>query len=231
VTRPQPHVPIRSVARAVLIGALLVVAAGASVLAGGARARATTCSGVVPAGTSCTITGTLVLTSGVLGLTTPTSLSWDGTVDGLDQQLVDTVGADQEYVVGDATGSATGWHVTISGTTFTTSGGTLPASGTFLTTGSVTSETSTDAPTAACSSGSTCTPPTDNTTYPVAITTAASSPTAVNIYDASMGTGLGSIIVGGASAANPVGWWLNVPADAQAGTYTSTLTMELISGP
>jgi hypothetical protein len=184
----------------------------------------------VPAGTSCTITGTLVLNSGVLSVTMPTSLSWSGTVDGLDQQLVDTTAADQEYVIDDATGSATGWHVTISGTTFTTTGSSLPNSGTFLTNGSVTSESATSAPTAACSSGATCTLPTDVTTYPVAITTAA-SPTAVTIYDASASTGLGSIVIGGASAADPVGWWLNVPANATAGTYSSTLTMELISGP
>jgi hypothetical protein len=67
--------------------------------------------------------------------------------------------------------------------------------------------------------------------YPVAITTAASSPPASDIYDASATTGLGSVTIGGSSAANPVGWWLNVPANTLAGTYTSTVTVDIISGP
>jgi hypothetical protein len=62
----------------------------------------------------------------------------------------------------------------------------------------------------------------------VAITTAT---TASNIYDASATTGLGSVTIGGSSAANPVGWWLNVPANTLAGTYTSTVTVDIISGP
>jgi len=65
--------------------------------------------------------------------------------------------------------------------------------------------------------------------YPVAFTTAATSPTAVTIFDDAALTGLGSITVG--VGANPVGWWLNVPASAIAGTYTSTVTLEIISGP
>jgi hypothetical protein len=63
----------------------------------------------------------------------------------------------------------------------------------------------------------------------VAFTTAATSPTAVTIFDDAALTGLGSITVG--VGANPVGWWLNVPASAIAGTYTSTVTLEIISGP
>jgi hypothetical protein len=230
VTKLQHFLATGRVAR-VIRCALVAVVACAALVTGGGRARAAACSGAVPAGTSCTITGTLVLNSGILGLTMPTSLSWTGTVDGLDQELVDTSGSDQTYTVDDATGTATGWHVTISSTTFTATGGSLPNSGTFLTNGSITSESATSAPTAACSSGATCTLPTDLTTYPVPITTAASSPAAVTIYDASTGTGLGAIVIGGASAADPVGWWLNVPANATAGTYASTLTIELVSGP
>jgi hypothetical protein len=63
----------------------------------------------------------------------------------------------------------------------------------------------------------------------VAITTAAATPTAVTIYDTSATSGLGSITVGIGAA--PVGWWLKVPASARAGTYTSTVTLEVISAP
>jgi hypothetical protein len=63
----------------------------------------------------------------------------------------------------------------------------------------------------------------------VAITTAATAPTAVNIYDTAAATGLGSITIG--IGALPVGWWVNVPANTKAGTYTSTISLTLVSGP
>jgi hypothetical protein len=53
----------------------------------------------------------------------------------------------------------------------------------------------------------------------------------VVIYDTSASTGLGQIVIGGSTATNPVGWWVYVPASASAGSYTSTITMEIISGP
>jgi hypothetical protein len=212
--------------------ALLAGGTGIAVLLGGGTAEAAACAGVpVPAGTACTMTGTLLLSSGPLTLTSPTALSWSGTVTGLDQQLVDTTAAHQSYLVTDATGIAPGWHVTVSATQFTTGTVTLANAGTFSTNGSLTSVTATTAPTSSCLSGSTCTLPTDTTTYPVAITTAAATPTAVNIYDASAGTGVGSIVVGGSAAANPVGWWLSLPSNTPAGTYTSTVTVELIEAP
>ncbi|MGH3167770.1 MAG: RHS repeat-associated core domain-containing protein, partial [Trebonia sp.] len=34
-----------------------------------------------------------------------------------------------------------------------------------------------------------------------------------------------------ASAADPIGWWVNVPASAHAGSYTSTITLNVVSGP
>jgi hypothetical protein len=71
-------------------------------------------------------------------------------------------------------------------------------------------------------------------TYPVAITTAATSPTPYTIYDTAASSGLGQVVIGGSTAANPVGWWLAIPADVYYGTggvYTSTVTLEVISGP
>jgi hypothetical protein len=41
-------------------------------------------------------------------------------------------------------------------------------------------------------------------------------------------TGLGSIVIG---STVPVGWWVYVPANTPAGTYTSTITMAIISTP
>jgi hypothetical protein len=130
----------------------------------------------------------------------------------------------------------------------------------FETNGTVTAATTTDgvttggptdttAPSAVCSATGTttgCTLP-DNTalaaSYPIGIPT---TTTAVSIYDAAgpagatPGTGLGSVTIGsfgpeagGAAitAPDPVGWWIHVPSDARAGTYTSTITLSVISGP
>ena len=210
--------------------ACLLAAAGAlgpTLLAGGA-AQAATCGTAVTAGTSCTATGTLSLSTGTLSMTSPSSLSWAATLSGADQQVVDTHTADQGYTVNDATGSGAGWHATVSATQFTTGGGTpstLVNTGTFSTNGSVSSISATTAPATACGSGSTCTLPTNTATYPVAITTGGGTPTPFTMYDTSAGTGEGTIAVSG------VGWWLAVPANTPSGTYTSTVTLELISGP
>jgi hypothetical protein len=169
------------------------------------------------------------LAAGALSLTSPPALSWATSVNGSDQQLVDTTFTQQSYLVSDASASGAGWHVTVSATTFTSGAGTLANAGTFLTNGSITAEAATTAPTAACSAGSTCLLPANTTTYPVAITTAGSVPTPVTIYDTSAGTGRGSVTIG--IGANPVGWWVNVPSNARSGTYTTTVNLQVLSGP
>lgn len=207
-------------ATVVLAGGL--TAGGAALLAG--PADAVTC--VAPA--SCAMTGTVGLTAGTLSLTTSGSLNWSGTLTGASQSLVDTTPGDQQYTVVDATGTGNGWHVTISATTFTNGASTFPDTGTFSTNGSTSSITSTNAPSATCTGS--CTLPDDSAiSYPIAITTAATSPVPVTIYDAKANTGLGTVVIG--NTPNPVGWWVNVPGNASAGAYTSTITMTVISGP
>jgi hypothetical protein len=176
-------------------------------------------SGITPA---VTFTGTLSLTS-------PSSLTWTATLNGSNQAVVDSTSGDQQFSLSDQSGSGAGWHITIAGTTFTNGTHTLPNSGTFVFTGSLSSITATTAPTATCVTS--CTPPIDTTSYPVAITTAASSPTPATVYDVSAGSGIGPMTLGGHTAANPVGWWTKVPANATAGSYTSTVTVAVVSGP
>jgi hypothetical protein len=173
----------------------------------------------------------LTLTGGSLLVTAPASLNWSGTISGANLSLYDSTAADEGYVVADSTGTGAGWHVTVSATQFTAGAHTLANAGTFSTTGSLSSISATTAPTASCVTAGACTLPTDTSTYPVAITTAATSPTAYTVYDTSASTGLGNIQIGGSSATNPVGWWLSVPATAFAGTYTSTVTIAVVSGP
>lgn len=167
--------------------------------------------------------------TGPLDLTSPSSLTWAATLTGTNQSAVDTVAADQQFSLDDETNSAAGWHITISATTFTTGTHTLPDSGTLVLTGSLSSPSATTAPSQTCVTS--CTPPTSTTTYPVAITTASSTPTPVTVYDDPAGNGMGPATLGGNSAAHPVGWWINIPANARAGSYTSTITATVVSGP
>jgi hypothetical protein len=108
---------------------------------------------------------------------------------------------DTSFVVNDATASGAGWNVTA-------------------------------AATANCSAGSTCTEP-DNTAlaaaYPIAIPTGAAL-AGIPIYDAALASGLGSITIG-APGANAVGWWIAIPSTTVPGTYLSTVTLDIVSGP
>jgi hypothetical protein len=219
----------RRLARLLAACVLVTGGIGAPVLLAAGTAQAAACGTATPAGTPCTLTGTATVTAGALNLTSPAALTWASTGTGFDQQVVDATTAHQSYLVDDATGSGAGWHVTVSATTFTTGTITLANTGTFSTTGSVTSISATTAPTAACSALATCVLPTDTTTYPVAITTAPTAPTSFTVYDTSAASGLGSITIG--IGAQPVGWWLSLPASTKAGVYTSTVTLEVLAGP
>jgi hypothetical protein len=176
-------------------------------------------SGVTPA----------VSFTGPLTLTSPGSLTWAATLNGHNQSATDAVTGDQQLAVSDATGTGAGWHITVSASTFTNGTHTFANTGTFVLSGSISSITASTAPTASCVTS--CTLPSDVTTYPVAITTASSSPPPADVYDVSAGSGLGAITLGGHTATNPVGWWVNVPANAVTGTYTSTVTVSIVSGP
>ena len=170
---------------------------------------------------------------GALVAAAPAALSWSGTLNGSDQAIPDTDAAAEQLSVNDQTGGGGGWHITVSATSFTNGAGySLPGAGVLQVTGSVTSAGLLTAPTASCQGTLICTLPDDSSvSYPVAITSAALSPAAVTVYAASAGTGVGPVTIGGAGAANPVGWWLNVPATALAGTYSSTVTISVVSGP
>lgn len=170
---------------------------------------------------------------GYLAVGAPATLSWAGTLTGRNQTLVDGNASDQQVTVNDQTNTGNGWHVTVAATSFTNgSGYSLPAAGVLTVTGSVTNSGLSVGPTAACAGSVVCALPNNSAvTYPVAITTAATSPVAQTVYDARAYTGVGPVSLGGSSAANPVGWWVAVPALAQSGTYSSTVTISIVSGP
>jgi hypothetical protein len=155
---------------------------------------------------------TATISAGTFGFinSTPGSVSFSGTLTGVDQTLSTT----QAFDVGDATGSGTGWNVTATSTTFTTGSHSLSTSAT----------TVTSAPSIACDASATCTLGTNSTSYPYTLPAASTAPTATKLISIGANTGMGNQTV------TPT-WKLSVPANTYAGSYTSTWTLSLVSGP
>lgn len=113
--------------------------------------------------------------------------------------------------------STLGWNVTITSTQFAT--GATPVRTLATTASSITGVT------AVCSSGQVCTSlPQNVVTYPIAVPAANSAPSPVKFYDAQNLSGVGAFDISTTVA-------VTVPANAYAGTYTSTLTLAYVSGP
>lgn len=163
-----------------------------------------------PAATATTATATL--SAGTFGFinSTPGNVSFSGTLTGVDQTLT----ASQAFDVGDATGSGAGWNITATSTTFTAGAHTLATGAT----------TVTSAPGVACDAGATCTVATNSTSYPYTLPAASTAPTATKLVDTAANTGLGNQTV-------TPSWKLAIPGNTFAGTYNSTWTLSLVSGP
>ncbi len=147
---------------------------------------------------------------GSLGMTAPSSASFSAvTLNGTDQ----TVSTTLVLTPDDETGSGSGWNITGTSTTFNDgSGHTLS-----------TSATSVTAASSAAGSPS-CNLPTNSISYAVTLPAGSSPPTAVKLYNAATGTGKGQQNV-------TLTLRLSVPANAFRGTYTSTWTFAVVSGP
>jgi hypothetical protein len=162
----------------------------------------------LPAGAA---TATATITGGSLAfVTAPPNVNFSATLNGANQ----TVTATQALDVSDATGSGAGWNITATSTTFTTGSVNLATNSTTIQ----------SAPTTACDGGSSCTLATNSISYPYSLPAGASAPTATKIFNAAATTGQGNQTV-------TVTWSLAVPATASPGTYTSTWTLSLTSGP
>ena len=168
-----------------------------------ALALAALAAAAVAAAGNLTATATITGAAGVsLGL--PGNPSITDTLNGTDQ----TVNYAPVLSVVDATGSGNGWNLTVAATTFSDGLGHTFAPG------AVSSVAS------ACQVGSSCTAATNSVSgYPLTI-----SGTAVKFFNAAVGTGLGQFDV-----TPTVG--VVVPGNAYAGTYTSTVTLAVVSGP
>ena len=147
--------------------------------------------------------GTLSETSGVLTWTTPVTA-----LTGAAQDAVYTF----PITVDDATGSALGWNLTITSTTFTGASHALAAGASTISGVAITPGTGT-APLA-----STVSP----VTYVMGLPGA--SATAVRFFSAQANSGMGS------STITPT-VHIAIPADAFADTYVSTITVASVSAP
>ena len=125
-----------------------------------------------------------------------------------------TPGSGLALDVGDGT-LATGWNISLTSTTFSTGG----ASARTLSTSATTVPS---APTDTCDA--TCTLATNSVTYPYTVPAAATAPAATKLYNAATATGVGNQTI------TPT-FKLAVPANTYAGTYSSTWTFTLASGP
>jgi hypothetical protein len=113
----------------------------------------------------------------------------------------------------DETAGHAGWNITETSTSFNDGAGhSLPTSAT----------TTTAASTA--TTGGNCVMPTNSIGYPVTLPAGSVAPTAVKAYNASAGTGQGPTNV-------TLTYKLAVPANAYHGTFTSTWTIAIVSGP
>jgi hypothetical protein len=207
--------------------ALVISGAAAAAILTAGTASADDCSTATE--TNCTIGGSSELTAGDLTVQGAATMSLNGTLTGVNQMIA----GDPDLTVVDATGSGDGWQLTASASTFTNvsdSDVLIDANYLIFDGSSGSADDTDDVPSAVCVGSNTCTSVTNHgVSYPVDLTTAPSGATALTILNAAVGSGLGSFDIGGGT--NPGTFWLNVPANTKAGTYTSTITMSIASGP
>jgi hypothetical protein len=115
----------------------------------------------------------------------------------------------------DTRGTGAGWNETITSTQFTTG---APNNYTLAT------NASTLTGVAVANGPGTNTPPSNSVTYPVAVPAGATAPTPVKFFNAAANSGMGKFTLTPTIA-------VFVPQNTYAGTYTSTVTIAIASGP
>jgi len=168
---------------------------------------------------------------GTLSVAGPASVRWASGVAGVTTDDA----APLTLTAIDATGSGSGWTVSASVAQVTDLTGTgschatkpcrLPTSSISVN-GSPNTADSNARPAAACATGSTCTLPSDSVVYPVTLTGTATggTPAPTILSNAGSNTGMGAVKLAS-------DWWLAIPANAYAGTYSDTITLTISSGP
>jgi len=113
----------------------------------------------------------------------------------------------------DARGSGSGWNLSITSTSFSSSNGQLPNNASSI-----------SSVTASCGLHSTCTNPINKISYPLVIPADRTPPPPVKFFNAAVRSGLGVF-----SLMMMVN--VTVPSSAKAGTYTSTVNLTISNGP
>jgi hypothetical protein len=145
--------------------------------------------------------------AGGLSLTAPGSVSLPAlTLSGADQTLSTTVGLTTDDENG------LGWNLSATSTTFTNGSATLPTTATTITSGS-----------ASAASGN-CSLPTNSVVFPVTLPAGSTPPASAKLFNAAVNSGAGPTTV-------TLGVRVAIPASARTGSYSSTWTFTLASGP
>jgi hypothetical protein len=149
-------------------------------------------------------------TGGALALTAPSAVTFPSvTLNGRDQTATIT----GVFTPNDQTNSNAGWNIAGTSTTFTNaSSKTLPTTATRITAASAATTTQN------------CSLPTNAVGYPVTLPAANVAPAATKLYNAAANTGAGPSNV-------TLTFLLTAPANIFKGTYTSTWTFTISSGP
>jgi len=150
-----------------------------------------------------------LLAAGSLTETSSGHPSFSITLNGTNQTKTSTA---LTLSVGDTRGSGAGWNVTITSTTFTTGSKSLSTAATTVTGVALN-----------CPGGG-CTNPTNAVSYPLTVPAGTVAPAAVKLYDAALHTGLGTFTL------TPT-FSMALPANTYAGSYSSTVTFSVVSGP
>lgn len=150
-------------------------------------------------------------TSGGLGLSAPTALAFPSTtLSGNDEDASTTLA----LVGDDQSGTGGGWKLTGTSTTLTSGAYSLPTNATTIT-----------AVTRTAGTGN-CALPANSVSYPVTLPAGSTAPTATKLISAASGSysGTGAINLS-------VGVNIHIPGNARPGTYASTWTLTLVTGP
>jgi hypothetical protein len=156
---------------------------------------------------------TVAITAGSLTFTAPVPGNFASvTLSGVAQSTTATIPA---YTVDDATGSGSGWNVSVAATQFCQqgTGSTCATSPKLIPTGSLTLS----APTATASGTS--------SAVPTTLTLTGVDGTSGKQVSAAVGAGMGTFSIGTSTAT------LSIPANTYADTYVSTLTYTLATSP
>jgi hypothetical protein len=157
------------------------------------------------------VTGQATVSAGSLAFSATDAPAVSAILNGTNQTPTDPF----DISVNDARGSGAGWNLQITSTTFSTGGGTPKTLSN--------SAASITAASSGCDQG-TCTNPTNGISYPVTVPADTAAPTPVKIFNAAADSGMGDFTI------TPT-LQVAIPANTYAGTYSSTMTITIATGP